>query len=130
MHQIKRYEGWAVIRYDAAVDAWVAVCPHFAVASHGDSPNEAAEEIRKTVTWTILSDLNNELDPEDRAQYADKEDWDLLNFVLENGKQVDLRQLDDKERKIALHLPLTFAQVNRATPPEQIETPAPKPLAA
>ena len=81
------FTSWMVV--EPAEDmpgVWVAHCLDFDVISQGDSLQLAIDSVTEAVAMTVVDDLQNGLEPNDRR--APAEYWEHLARVLKHGTQV------------------------------------------
>jgi predicted RNase H-like HicB family nuclease len=102
---------------------WVGHCLDFDVVSQGDNPQDAIASVTEAVAMTVVDDLQNGLDPNERR--APAEFWDRLARVLKHGEQVKISEVkgDSKfvlatqvtlvlERKVRQNSAEDFSQFN------------------
>lgn len=89
---------------------WVAHCLDFDVISQGESPKSAVDSVTEAVAMTVVDDLENGLDPNDRR--APAEFWDQLAHVLRHGNQVKLTEVGGMGKaKIATQVTLVLERM-------------------
>jgi len=86
---------------------WVAHCLEFDVISQGENPHHAIDSVTEAVAMTVVDDLHNGLDPNERR--APAEYWDRLAQVLKHGSQVSLSEVTgDANVVLATQVTLVF----------------------
>lgn len=118
------FTSWMVVEPAEDIPGiWVGHCLDFDVISQGDNPQKAIDSVTEAVAMTVVDDLQNGLDPNERR--APAEFWDRLAHVLKHGEQVKISELkgDSKfvlaaqvtlvlERKLRQNSAEDFSQFN------------------
>lgn len=102
------FASWVVVEPAEEIPGvWVAHCLDFDVISQGNNPKLAIEAVNEAVAMTVVNDLCEGLDPEDRR--APDEYWEQLAHVLKNGKLVKLDEVKEmKGVRVILATQMTY----------------------
>jgi predicted RNase H-like HicB family nuclease len=112
------FSSWVIV--EPAEDlpgVWVAHWLELDVISQADSPQNAIESITEAVAMTVVDDLKNGFDSDQRR--APAEFWDRLAHILKYGDEVRLSEVKE-DSKFVLAAQVTLV-LERKAPQDSIE---------